>query len=80
MWKRGSGGSPPPPPEANDIWKYQIKWNHFHHMGLEYFFFSLFLRPYYFFVPLLSHFIFFLHIKTQNIFLDKNSAPLPPPR
>ena len=26
------------PPEANDIWKYQIKWNHFHHMGPEYFF------------------------------------------
>ena len=23
---------------ANDIWKYQIKWNHFHHMGPEYFF------------------------------------------
>ena len=19
--------------EANDIWKYQMKWNHFHHMG-----------------------------------------------
>ena len=44
----------PPRPEANDIWKYQIKWNHFHHMGPEYFF-SLFLRPYYFLVPLLSH-------------------------
>ena len=28
----------PPPPEANDIWKYQIKWNHFHHMGPEFFF------------------------------------------
>ena len=24
--------------EAKDIWKYQIKWNHFHHMGPEYFF------------------------------------------
>ena len=39
------------PPEANDIWKYQINWNRFHHMGQEYFF-SLFLRPYYFLVPL----------------------------
>ena len=45
-------------------------------MGPEYFF-SVFLRPYYFLVPLLSHFIFSLHIKKQNIFLDKNPAPLP---
>ena len=72
-----------PPPhaftEANDIWKYQIKWNNFHHMGPEYFF-SLFLRPYFFLVPLLSHFIFFLHIKNQNIFLFyKNPAPAPTP-
>ena len=44
------------PPEANEIWKYQIKWNHFHDMGTEYIF-SLFLRPYYFLVPILSHFI-----------------------
>ena len=77
---------PPPTPrpsEANGIWKYQIKWNHFHHMGPEYVF-SLFLRPYYFLVPLLSHFIFFLHTKNQNIFLDKNPArprpPHPPPQ
>ena len=47
------------PPDANDIWKYQIKWNHFHYMDPEYFV-SLFLRPYYVLVPLLSHFkIFF---------------------
>ena len=65
---------------VNHIWKCQIKWNHFHHMGPEYFF-SLFLRPYYFLVPLLSHFIFFLHIKNQKIFLDKNTGhpPSPPP-
>ena len=61
-----------------DIWKYQIKWNHFHHMGPEYFF-SLFLRPYYFLVPFLSHFIFFfLAYQEPNIFLDKHPAPPPP--
>ena len=54
------------PPEANDIWKYQIKWNHFHHMIPEYFFHYLWGNI--ILVPLLSHFIFFLHIKNQNIF------------
>ena len=68
---------PPPPPEANDIWKYQIKWNHFHHMGPE-FFFSLSLRPNYFLVPLLSHFIFFfLHIKNQTIKKKKKKKKQP---
>ena len=76
MWKRGSGGGGgggggaggEAPPEANDIWKYQIKWNHFHHVGPEYFFFTI------------SEAIlfFFLHMKNQNIFLDKNPAPPPP--
>ena len=68
----GGEGGGQCPPEANDIWKYQIKWNHFHHMGPEYFFhyfwghiiFSTLLEPFY-----------FLHIKNQNMFLDKNPAP-----
>ena len=76
VWGRSPLPPAPDPLEANDIWKYQIKWNLFHHMGPEHFF-SLFLRPYYFLVPLLSHFIFFLHIKNQNIFLDKTHAPPP---
>ena len=29
--EKGGLGSP----EANDIWKYRIKWNHFHHMDPE---------------------------------------------
>ena len=35
-----------------------------------------------FLAPLLSHFIFLLHIKNQNIFLDKNPGHphLPPPQ
>ena len=41
-------------------------------------FFSLFFKAILFLVPLLSHFIFFLHIKNQNIFLNKNPAPPPP--
>ena len=57
--KGALGGEDLPPPEANDIWKYQIKWNHLHHMGPE-FFFSLFLRPYYFFSTPLVPFYFFL--------------------
>ena len=64
------------PQKANDIWKYQIKWNHFHHMGPEYFF-HYFWGHIIFLVFLLSHFIFFLHIKNQNIFLDKNPGPPP---
>ena len=35
-------------------------------------FFHYFWGHIIFLVPLLSHFIFFLHVKNQNIFLDKN--------
>ena len=62
---------PPPPPPHKSIWKYQIKWNHFHHMGPEYLFFTIF-EAILFLVPL-------LHIKNQNIFSDKNPAPPPRP-
>ena len=76
VWGGGEGGLCPP--EANDIWKYQIKWSHFHHMGPEYFF-HYFWGHIIFLVPLLSRVIFLLHIKNQNIFLDKNPAPFPSP-
>ena len=62
------GGGGQSPPEANDIWKYHIKWNHFHDMGPEYFF-SLFLRPYYFFSTPLEPFYFFSCISRTKIFL-----------
>ena len=45
-------------------------------MGPEYFF-HYFWGHIIFLVSLLSHFIFFLHIKNQNIFLDKNPGPPP---
>ena len=62
--EKGVWGKTPPPNthththrEANNIWKYQIKWNHFHHMGPEYFFhylghiiFITRLEPFYFFL------------------------------
>ena len=34
---------------ANNIWKYQIKWNHFHHMGPD-IIFSTPVEPCYFFL------------------------------
>ena len=53
IWKRGSGGGgwggARSSLEDNDIWKYQIKWNHFHHMGPG-FIFSTPLEPFYLFL------------------------------
>ena len=79
--KGGLGAKPPPhPPPRRSQRHVEIsnKMESFPSYGFR-IFFSLFLRPYYFLVPFLSHFIFFLHIKNQNIFLDKNPAPPPPP-
>ena len=77
MWKRGSTLST----RSQRRLEISNKMESFPSYGsrIFFFFFSLFLRPYYFLVSLLSHFIFFLHIKNQNIFLDKNPAPPPPP-
>ena len=84
--KGALGGEDLPPPEANDIWKYQIKWNHFHHMGPEFFFFTIFEAILFFSTPLVP-FYFFLHIKNQNIKkttkkktikIKKKLAPPPP--
>ena len=65
--RRGGGGQRPP--EANEIWKYQIKWSHFHHMGTEYIFFTIF-EAILFLVPILSHFIsyFLVYLLFTNIF------------
>ena len=72
MWKMGSVG-------RSQHLKISNKMESFPSYGSRIFFFSLFLRPYHFLVPLLSPFIFFLHMKNQNIFLDKNPDPTPTP-
>ena len=42
-WLRIERTAPPPPNHTHkSIWKYQIKWNHFHHMGPEFFIFHYF--------------------------------------
>ena len=79
--EKGDRGANPRPAPQNDIWKYQIKWNHFHHMGPEYFFLTIF-EAILFLVPLLSHFIylFFSCIsRTKIIFSIKTQPPSPPP-
>ena len=54
------------PPEANDIWKYQIKCYHFHHMGPEYFFFTSFEAIIFFSTPLEPFYFFFLYFKNPK--------------
>ena len=49
-------------------------------MGPEYSFFTNFEAVLFFSTLLEPFYFFFLHIKNQNIFLDKNPAPPPPPR
>ena len=68
---------PPPPPRSQQHLEISDKMESFPSYGSRINFFTIF-EAILFLVPLLSHFIFFLHIKNQNIFLDKNPAPPPP--
>ena len=78
--EKGVWGAKPPPQQKKSQRHLEIsnKMESFPSYGSRIFFFTIF-EAILFLVPLLSHFIFFLHIKNQNIFLDKNPVPLPPP-
>ena len=58
--------------EKEDIWKYQIKWNHFHH-------FTIFEAIFFFSTPLEQFYFFLAYQEPKYFFSDKNPAPPPPP-